>query len=58
MAKPKTCPQCDREFRGKGLEGIDAHWRANHNHLIRYEDARLSILTGRYRRKDPPVKQD
>jgi hypothetical protein len=56
MAKPKNCPQCNREFRGKGWEGIDAHWRANHNQIMRYEDARLLILTGRYKRKDPSMK--
>ncbi|NVK59526.1 MAG: hypothetical protein HWE37_05595 [Rhodobacteraceae bacterium] len=42
------CPECGREF----LEtwgGIDAHWKANHDHLMPYEDAWPLIKSGRYR---------
>jgi len=58
MAKPKECPECGHEFRGKGWEGIDAHWRANHNQIKRYEDARLSILLGTYKREDRHYKRE
>jgi hypothetical protein len=26
----KICPECGHEFKGNGFDGIDAHWRANH----------------------------
>lgn len=36
--QPRECPFCDHVFRGNGWDGIDAHWRANHSHAVRYED--------------------
>ena len=38
--KPRICPvpECRKIFQGKGWEGIDAHWRANHEDLMSYED--------------------
>jgi hypothetical protein len=56
MKKPKFCPQCEYVFRRGTLAGIDFHWKFNHRQIARYEDVRLSILTGRYKRKDPSVK--
>ena len=35
---PRICPECDHEFRGKGWDGIDAHWRAKHEHIMPYKD--------------------
>ena len=46
MAKPNVCPECDYEFKGKGWEGIDAHWRANHNQIKRYEECAAADFTG------------
>jgi hypothetical protein len=37
--KPLQCPECDHVFKGKGWEGIDAHWRTSHNHIKSYEEA-------------------
>lgn len=48
------CPECGHEFRGNGWDGIDAHWRANHAHLMRYEDAWPLIATGEYKSKKKP----
>lgn len=42
------CPECGRQFGGKGFEGIDAHWRSAHENVMPYEDARPLILTGKY----------
>ena len=50
---PKLCPECNRAFNGKGWEGIDAHWRANHEDVMPYEKARIDILLGCYKRKRP-----
>lgn len=36
----RKCPVngCRHEFGGKGWEGIDAHWRAEHNAIQPYEE--------------------
>ena len=44
--KNKACPECGHAFKGKGWEGIDAHWRANHEDIMSYELARLIVLEG------------
>ena len=44
----KVCPECGHRFRGKGWDGIDAHWRANHEHILPYELAWPLILSGKY----------
>jgi len=36
--RPRICPICNHEFKGKGWDGIDAHWRAYHDKTMRYED--------------------
>ncbi len=43
--KPRICPvpDCRKEFKGKGWEGIDAHWRANHEAIMLYEEFRDSL---------------
>jgi hypothetical protein len=45
----KSCPECHRVFRGKGWEGIDAHWKAKHEHLLPYEEAWPLIVAGKYK---------
>jgi hypothetical protein len=34
---PRQCPECDHVFAGKGWEGLDAHWKANHLDVMPYE---------------------
>lgn len=51
MKKPRVCPECGYEFHRGTLAGIDFHWRRNHNDVMRYENARLLILTGKYKRR-------
>jgi hypothetical protein len=57
-----VCPECGKRFKGKGFEGIDAHWRAKkfgHENIMPYEDAWPLIRDGRYTKlkKKPPGKQ-
>jgi hypothetical protein len=47
----KMCPECERKFKGNGYDGIDAHWRARHEHIIPYMEAWPLIKSGMYRRK-------
>ena len=32
----KTCPACNHVFKGKGWEGLDAHWKAKHSDIMSY----------------------
>jgi hypothetical protein len=55
----KVCPGCDHEFQGNGWDGIDAHWRAKHEHIMPYGVAWPLIEAGRYKGNTPmPSKQD
>jgi hypothetical protein len=59
MEKPedqKICPECGHRFKGNGFDGIDAHWRANHEHLMPYRVAWPLIKSGTYRRKTGSIK--
>lgn len=47
----KVCPECGHEFQGNGWDGIDAHWRAKHAHVMGYEEAWPLISAGEYRPK-------
>jgi hypothetical protein len=47
----KVCPECGHEFQGNGWDGIDAHWRAKHEHIMPYGVAWPLIESGRYKRK-------
>ncbi|MGB6726443.1 MAG: hypothetical protein WBE74_11105, partial [Terracidiphilus sp.] len=38
-------------FRGNGFDGIDAHWRAKHEHLMPYKEAWPLISAGTYLRQ-------
>jgi hypothetical protein len=48
----KVCPECGHEFKGNGWDGIDAHWKAKHAHIMRYEDAWPLLAAGIYKKKD------
>ena len=54
MQASKVCPECGHEFQGNGWDGIDAHWRAKHAHIIGYEEAWPLIAAGEYKRKKSP----
>jgi hypothetical protein len=44
------CPECGHQFKGKGFDGIDAHWRAKHEAIMPYRKAWLLLKAGTYRR--------
>ncbi|HEV2492066.1 MAG TPA: hypothetical protein VG204_03235 [Terriglobia bacterium] len=45
-----VCPECERKFKGNGFDGIDAHWRARHEHIMPYKEAWPLIKSGNYHR--------
>lgn len=45
----KHCPLCNHPFQGNGWEGIDSHWRSNHERDLPYIKVRSSILSGLYK---------
>jgi agmatinase len=47
----KSCPECGYQFHGSGWEGIDAHWKANHEQIMPYEKALPLIKAGTYRKQ-------
>jgi hypothetical protein len=49
---PKVCPECHHVFQGNKWEGIDAHWRANHEKIMPYEKAWPLIKSGNYQKDD------
>jgi hypothetical protein len=51
-----VCPECGHQFRGNGFDGIDAHWRANHEHRMPYRVAWPLIQSGTYRRRTGSIK--
>ena len=50
------CPECGHQFQGNGWDGIDAHWKAKHDKIMRYEDAWPLIRSGRYKRQERTAK--
>ena len=44
--KTKVCPECGHQFQGNGWDGIDAHWRSKHEHIMPYTDAWPIIRRG------------
>ncbi len=40
---PRQCPECAQVFKGKGWEGLDAHWKAEHSDVLAYEDLVVSL---------------
>jgi hypothetical protein len=54
IAKPtalKVCPECHHVFQGNGWDGIDAHWKARHEHIMPYAEAWPLIRAGTYQPK-------
>jgi len=49
-----VCPECGHQFKGNGFDGIDAHWRANHEAIMPYRDAWPLVKAGCYRRRRQP----
>jgi predicted transcriptional regulator len=47
-ASHKLCPVCGHRFKGKGWDGIDAHWRSKHEATMPYERAWPLIRSGRF----------
>jgi hypothetical protein len=57
ISKPaNVCPECGHQFRGNGFDGIDAHWRARHEHLMPYRIAWPLIKSGTYRRRTGSIE--
>ncbi|HXJ96145.1 MAG TPA: hypothetical protein VMT20_25170 [Terriglobia bacterium] len=48
---PKICPECEHEFQGNGWDGIDAHWKFRHEHIVPYSIAWPLIQSGKYKRR-------
>ena len=44
----KVCPECPHVFSGNGWDGIDAHWRSKHEHIMPYEEAWPLIRDDKY----------
>ncbi|WGD56081.1 hypothetical protein QA641_20595 [Bradyrhizobium sp. CB1650] len=48
--EPRICPECRHVFQGNDWDGIDAHWRAKHDDLMRYKEAWPLTKSGQYKR--------
>lgn len=46
-AVARACPECGYVFQGRRWTGIDAHWKAKHEHIMSYTDAWPIIRVGR-----------
>lgn len=46
----KTCPECGHPFAGNGFDGIDAHWKSEHENIMPYKEAWPLIKAGNYQR--------
>jgi len=46
VSKGKACPECGHRFSGKGWGGVDAHWKANHENIMPYDEAWPIIRSG------------
>jgi hypothetical protein len=57
-APQKVCPECGHRFRGNGWDGIDAHWRKEHEHVLPYEVAWPLIRAGNYDSTDREEIED
>ena len=53
---PKMCPECGHQFQGNGWDGIDAHWRAKHEHVMPYRAAWPLIKSGTYRHRTGSIE--
>lgn len=50
---PRQCPECAQVFRGRGWEGLDAHWKAQHADVLAYDDLVASLCPGHRGEPDP-----
>jgi len=50
-SEPKCCPECGHVFQGNGWDGIDAHWKSKHDHIMPYAEAWPLIKAGTYQLK-------
>jgi|SRR5579872_6583800 len=50
MSETKVCPECGHEFL-HGWDGIDAHWRSKHHHVMSYERAWPLLQSGQYKKQ-------
>lgn len=39
----KQCPECGQHFKGIGWNGMDAHWKANHENVMPYQTFRAGL---------------
>lgn len=53
----KFCPECGHVFQGNGWDGIDAHWKAHHGHVMSYEKVWKLIQSGTYKRPKEDFNQ-
>ena len=47
-AQLQVCPECAHVFQGSRWTGIDAHWKADHEHIMPYAEAWPLIRDGKY----------
>lgn len=51
----RICPECGYTFKGLAWEGIDAHWRSNHEALMPYEEFWSTLCRAHRSGKAPTV---
>ncbi len=49
LENKKVCPECPHIFKGNGWDGIDAHWKSKHEHIMPYKEAWPLIQSGQYK---------
>lgn len=54
----KECPECGHPFKGNEWVGIDAHWKANHEHLMPYKEVWPKLKGGTYRSSKQSTRSD
>ena len=45
----KVCPECGHVFKGNGWDGIDAHWKSQHEDVMPYDEAWPLLKGGTYK---------
>jgi hypothetical protein len=53
---PNICPECEYQFKGSGFDGIDAHWRARHEHIMPYAQAWPLVKSGAYSKRTGSIE--
>jgi predicted amidophosphoribosyltransferase len=49
---PTQCPECALVFKGKGWEGLDAHWKSKHPDVMSYDDFLGSLCPAHRKKSD------